>query len=554
MAYHDQIASVSVLSKQITECNQQVIKTLEAYHTAKEQTALRKQAWAEVYQINRVFSFIEMPAATILTRDICEAIKHMSDPFNEKDTALLEAIIYNLTILERYIELIIKKPFDLPQLLFSAINDLRKLAGFSLYPESYLFKANHLKVRTNETAETKLDRYEVAKVSRRLRQMFQMGLIEVIRKTNMSGGLNMMARALNRLDEQCGSPSAPNLWWIAQGVIEGIQNGGLLISSNRIKLFAQLDLQMRELGHTDRELNYEQRVKAEKLSFHLLYLVSLSDAKDELSLNLRKHFDLAVTGLTERNLTQEFLLMKGLNDSDYESLFESINDSIVLAQTNLITEDFKAGSNELNNLLKELKQLHSLFSVLDFADIQAELAEAVKQVNATIKDKNNLKDETRAYCSQCLANIETHIIANRTQSAAQSTSLKRESLTEEQLSSCKTARQHIKLALQQIEKYIQNNHDPELLESMPTNIERALKEMNSVITDEFKKMLTELISLCQKHIVKKSVAYTSIELLSDLLCSVEFYLETVENQYLPSPKLFSFAEETFEKLKNQFRF
>jgi hypothetical protein len=147
MAYQDQISSVSLISEHIRESIDHAIQILEEYHNHTAANDARKRAWRSIYQLNRVFTFIELPSAAVLTRDICNLIKTLHEPFQEQQQPLLEAIIYSLSILSRYIDFICSKPFDLPQLLFSTINELRAVAKLAPFSESSFFKADHLKVR-----------------------------------------------------------------------------------------------------------------------------------------------------------------------------------------------------------------------------------------------------------------------------------------------------------------------------------------------------------------------------------------------------------------------
>ncbi len=549
MPYQDQISSVSLIADHLRETINEAIKSLETFHNETSPSPARKNAWTSVYQLNRVFTFIELPAASTLTRDICNIIKGLSEPFHEEDETRLESVIYSLTILERYIDFICNKPFDLPQLLFTTINDLRKTAHMPQFSESSLFVANHKKVREDVDKSHRLDDYESVKTSRRLRQMFQMGLIEIIRKTNTPGGLSMMLRAVKRLDKQCGSPNAPNLWWVGAGALEGFISGGLILSPDRIKLFATLDLQIRELGQVNRNINYKTREKAEQLTFELLYLVSLSDSDDPITQQLKTHFELPNIGLTERNLTQEFMLLKGLKEDDYQSLFTTILDDILKIQTDLIAEEYEAESNEISQLFHQLKQLHSLFSVLEYQNLEISLKEAVERVELTINKASGLADNDRQFISEVLAKIESLLNDKSAARPGTKTNLNRVTLSKQQVEACKNGRKQIQQVINQIENYSQQDHDPELLHSMPASLERAADEMVLLDSKEMVDLVSELIQLSDSYFLKQPATLQALELLADILCSIEFYLETLENHHSPSSKIYAFADENLARLK-----
>ncbi len=550
MTYQDQISSVELISEHIKEAIQQATDALEAYHNSSQPSPAQNSALNSLHQLNRIFSFIELKGAEQLTKDIFKIVKQFPDTYSEHQAEQLEAVIYGLTLLIRYIDFICTKPFDLPQLLFAPINDVRNAANLPPFIESSLFKANHQKIRDTSAKSEFLDDYEIVKASRRLRQMFQMGLIEIIRKTNVHGGLGMMARALSKLDNQCGSPNSPNLWWIAQGVVEAFLNGGVLVNPTRIKLLARLDLQIRELGQVDHNLRYKTREEADKLTFELLYLVSLSDAKDDLTQEIKAHFELPNYGLTERNLTQEFLLLKGLSEDDYETLFATILDDILKVQTDLIAEEYAADSEEQSQLYQQLKQMHSLFTVLEYKKDEMALKEACERVQLSMNKHVALSDSDRQFASDCLSQIETRLYENRKdkpQGGAQP--LQREMLSPEKLQACKSAQKYMHHIIAQLERYSQSDHEPDLLQAVPSTLQRAAEEIQQIDANNIVQLIVELIDVFNRYFVKQPATLEALELLADILVSIEFYLETRGNQHRPSEKIYQFADENLAKLK-----
>ena len=549
MTYQDQISSLSLISDHLIENIQEATKSLESYHNQMGGREAIKVCLIKIHQINRVFSFLELAGAQQLTKEILRAFRQLPEEFSTHDIKLLESISFGMTLLTQYINYIENKPFDLPQLLLVPINDLRTAMNQPLFAESTLFEANHQKIRKNWEKDKTLDDYDRVKLSRRLRQMYQIGLIETLRQTNVNGGLVMMNRALGRLDAKCGSPNSPNLWWVAQGAIHGFIQGGLLLSPVRIKLFTRIDQQIRTLGHIDHNLNYKNREEAEKLTFELLYLVSLSDAPDDTTKALKAHFSLKSSGITERTLSHEFLLLKGLSENDYANLYSTITNDVELLQAELITNDYEAKSSELHSLLLHLKQLYSLFTILEFIDEEIALESASLRVNQCIEKELALSDRDRKFISDTLSKIEPKLKDSDNLGDTKRSTLSREKLSASQMEACIEARKFFQLVIKQLEHYADASHNPEILESVPATLSRAYSALEKVESDSFLQLIADLSLVFQNYFTKQPATIQGLEMLADILCSIEFHLETKQQNHKPSEKIYQFASENLAKLK-----
>ncbi|MEE4246549.1 MAG: hypothetical protein V2I33_14160 [Kangiellaceae bacterium] len=546
MPYQDKISSLSLISEHIDEMVTAIIEAIVRYHNGDEAIESLQEAKQKSLELNRVFSFIELNAADQMVADIADTIDSLPNSYEESLSERLEAVSYCLTMLQRYIGFIIEKPIDLPQLLLEPINELRRLNQLPDLPESMYFSADHLKVRQDFEKDEHLDRYDIAKVSRRLRQMYQVGLIEVIRKTNIHGGLGMMLRALERLDKQCGSPLSSNLWWIASGVLIGFDKGGLVISKGRIKYLSQIDLQIRELGYADNSLKFKAQEQANQLCFELLYLVNLSDDDSELTTSLKKHFGLTEQTISERTIVQEFLLLTGLNNQDYQALYQTILDDVLNLQTEVIADEFEAESDEINALNNRLNQFKGMFNMLQIEELEQQTKSVIEGLDKDISAGKALSDDNRQAISECLATIEQELSGQA--KSQESSQLKRSQLTPEQKQAYANARKEIHITNKQIEQYTQKDFDVDLLQSVPSTLTRISLELHKVEEQQVINAIDQINKLFEGYFLKRSSTMQAIEFLADILCGIEFYLETKESQHIPSKKSLEFVDEGVAKL------
>ena len=135
----------------------------------------------------------------------------------------------------------------LPALLIGGINELRRAGGKALIQESHFFSANLSRPRTPPAPESDLPRAELPALARRLRHMYQTGLLGVLRDLNPSVNLRLMGRAMVRLDRAAGDCGLSRFLWIGQAVITAMVADDMALTPARKALLSQYDRQLKKL-------------------------------------------------------------------------------------------------------------------------------------------------------------------------------------------------------------------------------------------------------------------------------------------------------------------
>ncbi|MCF3997852.1 ferrous iron transporter B, partial [Pseudomonas aeruginosa] len=121
-------------------------------------------------------------------------------------------------------------------------------AGQPALPESFFFSARLDIPRPPSTAIDHLpSEAELGEESRRMRHMYQIGLLGLIREQNLYPSLKLMGRALARLDSLHGGVARSRLCWIGAAAIESIVDGQLLPRKSRKQLFSRIDRELKQL-------------------------------------------------------------------------------------------------------------------------------------------------------------------------------------------------------------------------------------------------------------------------------------------------------------------
>ncbi|MCO7225111.1 hypothetical protein [Pleionea sp. CnH1-48] len=548
MSYRDPMASLELISEDIHSVLNQAMAQIEAFHNSNHTGSELEDAAVELHKLRNIFALLDMKGAHQLIKDILASINQLYA--EGVSDSMMEAMGYSLSMIGRYVDFMCHKPFDLPELLFPALNEFRKECDLPLFKESSFFKADHHKMRET-VKETRLERYDAAEKSRLFRQMYQIGLIEVIRRTNVPGGLNMMGRALKRLDEQCGCSNSPNLFWIAIGVIEGYVNGGLIINRERIKLFSKLDLQIRELAKVSDELNYQNRESADALTQELLYLVSLSESEDMTTQQLKSHFELNDVSISDRVIHQEYLLLKGPSYKDFEALFDTLLDDVTKIHAHLSA--YQAGSRSTESLIpikEHLEQLYKLLSVLKMSEEADAIKPLVDTAEQLLRSNDEMTEEQRLYMQTALKTIEQALKAKSRAPLKGDEAVTKSALPTEHIAHCKNAKKSLHQACQTLEDFIAYHNNVAFIKLTPELLKQAAESLSKLNDGGYSKIVLECAQVVEDFLLiyPESIHKDALQLMADILCSVEFYLESAEKGHRPNPQILDFALESMAKL------
>lgn len=537
-----------------------IIKALESrldkLHRKEGSAKELKKAITDIAELKGIFTMLNMPGALALISETDTAVRQLAHLKSSAKVAYLFSIVSEaLTILARYVEYISQRNASAPHLLLQTINRLRKLNNLSPHKESIFFvvplgiqklNLDLVNIENSDFGGSVLD-LNLRKI-RHLRQMFQIGLIEVILGSNLKGGCRMMRRSVSRMHQDFNGHSMPDLWVVAQSMLDGFINGGLLINNQRVKVLSLVDRQYRiiELA-TSNDLQSERN---KSLLCEMLYLVSLSQLNNKQTLNLKKKYQLFNNRVDDSNFQHDLDVLRGPTPKDLLSLGEEILEELIRIEGHFKTTISKP-TTDLVQLLPMVDGLSSLMLAVQFKEESLKLA----LVSAILQKASQQK----VHLSQSDVNISLEVIHKLRSSfekkdlSALSTAKKRgrSQLNNEQQAACFVASQHIKNAVKGFEQCYREKSCSEL-KTVAMELSQSKRGMEELklqsligITDN----CIELVQGCISSQFRKNTCDVSIQLLADAIGSIEFYLETLSKNRTPSTKVIEFARESIREFR-----
>jgi len=369
------------------------INSLEQYRHSSDKAQSMEKCLSHLNKLKGVFTILEMQGALRLITECIAVVSRLTQYDQTSQTRLLEALSTVLARLMRYNEYINQKPFDLPQLLLPAINFLRSRTGSPELGESIFFNCQHHLARPNKEAAI-ITTEEIAGQSRYIRQMYQIGLIEVLRKTNLSGGLRMMKKAMAKLDDQCIRAHSPNLWWVAQGMLEAFISEDLTLSQTRFKLFSRLDKQIRDIENKSNNSISDNKLEINLLTKEIIYLVWISGTETPTISAIFKHLNIEKPEFNDELLKKEAEDLRGPSDQDYQSLSKALSEEVSSIELSLNQYFTDANdSTSLDAILKKMLNLKNLLNILKVDDQIVRLNVAIDIVQKAQDAGQNLEEK-----------------------------------------------------------------------------------------------------------------------------------------------------------------
>src|SRR5690554_169036 len=353
--------SLTFLKEEIDNTLEEAGRSLEAWFA--DHTHIQElDACAEQFrQLHGIFQVLELPAAALTSTEMEMAARKMKEA-GTGAAALGEALSQALLLLGRYLEYVQLKNRPLPEVMVGGLNELRRAAGKPLIQESHFFAVDLARDRSPLPESAPAPVAELTRLGRRLRHMYQIGLLGVLRGQNSTVSLKLMARALSRIDRLCGNAPIGRLWWIGRAMLEALIGDNMVITPARKALLSQYDRQIKRLiQEGERAISTDAPLLLLKES---IYVVSLSAHSGGTVGEVKQAFELQ-SRITDEELQAEIALMAGGSGSVIRSVAESLKEelnsikqTLDMAAQGVVDTDYQDVAEGLSRIGSTLLMVH----------------------------------------------------------------------------------------------------------------------------------------------------------------------------------------------------
>jgi chemosensory pili system protein ChpA (sensor histidine kinase/response regulator) len=289
-----------------------------------------------LHQVQGTLRMVELYGAAMVTEEMeTLAISLLEDHVANREDAYA-ALMRGLMQLPDYLERLSGGHRDVPVVLLPLLNDLRSSRGQQALHESALFTPN-LDVMLPPQAPAALHdvsperlRNDVAT----LRLRFQQQLLSWFRGQGNDQQLGGMIQTLDAITARCHTVPGRRLWWIAAGVLEGMQQGPLKAQAGEVRqLIGKVDRSIRQLvEHGEASLRGGD---ADELARKLLYVVGQVRQGSPRMEQLRQTYSLDALLPEASEIEHARGSMAGHNRALLDSVAKALKDDLLRVKESL---------------------------------------------------------------------------------------------------------------------------------------------------------------------------------------------------------------------------
>lgn len=522
--------SLGLVRDELFATMEEAEQSLEQFITERENVSLLQQAIESLQQVRGTLKLIELTGAEMLAQEIQQQATDIPAGASEVRDIQLAALSTALFVLRRYLENLDAHREEMPEVLLPAINDLRKAGNQPPLPESFFFSVRLDQPRPLRDGTTR-ETVDLTVEGRRLRQMYQVGLLGFIREQSSASSLRLMLRALTRLDGLLGDDPRSRLCWIAAAAIEAQVDGQLLPRKSRKQLFARIDRELRQLLAAP---DYEA---PRLLLKEMLYLVALADTHGPLAEPLRETFNLTALPFTDHLLEEEYQRLTGPGQAVMRSLSSAIGEELASVKDLLdLIERGAADEESLGNLHALLGKLSKTLAMVGLTSagnaLQTQLAEVSSWVDQNPVPANALHGLADAvlYVEGMVASLdrgERREARPRAVPGADAQSFAIHQLAEARILVIDEAQACLALAKRAITAYLESEGDKMHLLNVPGTLQTARGGLWFLDQPRAAAMIGACADYIQRQMLEAPARPSEqmLETLADALASLEYYLE-----------------------------
>ncbi|MGE6792987.1 ferrous iron transporter B [Pseudomonas guineae] len=523
--------SLNLVRDELFATMEEAESSLEHFIADRHNGSLLQQAVENLHQVRGTLNLIELTGAELLAQEVLDQATDIPAGAGEERDVQLSALSNALHVLRRYLENVEAHRQEMPELLLPAINDLRQAGGQPALPESFFFsvRLDHARPRT---APAKVDGAVRESEGRRLRHMYQVGLLGFIREQNPQASLKLMGRALTRVDGLFANEPRGRLCWVGAAALEAQVDGQLLARKSRKQLFSRIDRELKQM------LINGQYEAPRGLLKELLYLVALAGTRGPQATALSEVFGLAPLPFTDHLLEEEYQRLAGPGQAVMRSLssaireeLNSLKDMLDLIERGTLQSD---SLNSLHALLGKLSKtlgMVGLSSAGNSLNAQLHVVAGWSETSPPQPQALNKLADAVLYVEGMVASLESgerrEVRANPAQPGNEAESFAQHQLNEARIVVVDEAQAGLALAKRAITAYLESGGERMHLSNVPFSLQAVRGGL--WFLDQERAAL--LVGACADYIQRQMFdapqmpSEQMLETLADALSSLEYYLE-----------------------------
>ena len=509
----------------------------------------------QLSDIRGVLTMIEQYGASMLAEEMGALCRHIATR-GPDDEAALEVLLRSVLQLPDYLEHIQAGHKDIPIAILPLLNDIRAARNEDLFSEKLLFLPDlsmHTEDIDSEAIEDKQNQISRA-VAKKVRPTYQFALLGLIRDRDVVSNLERLTRISEALEERAATEQMARFWWIVGALIESIARDDLSLGVSTKMLLGKVDQELRRMMlHGERELLLQQPIDLIK---NLLYYVAQPECNGPKSQAIKTAYRLEQFLPSDQGDGSSASIV-GPNQELLKTVSDAIKVDLELVKSNL--ENYVTGDLAATDQLMSVPgELHVISDTLAMLGLGAQRQMIESQINMIVGITSGIEQPDQSRLLEMAAELiqvdhalelmqKGQLVQSEDKAASDSASQTFEmgNMLTAVVSAVLDDIQKIKEAILDFVKDSTRVENLQLSQSLLREAQGALALLNQ---EAAVKLVDGLVRYLESRDVVDFMESQRLDQLSQVVVSVEYFVEALGEQRQDAESILGFAESQLAQL------
>lgn len=554
--------SLKLVSDELVITIEQAAGKLEQFVSNQGDKEALANCIASIEQITGTLKLIQLPGGEALAAEILDATRSIQESAEPTDS-LLNVITNAFFILPRYLEYVLQTRRTLPVLLLPYINNIREELQQPLIADSAFFSLNTSAIKAPQASDCDQEWSAASpELIKRLRHMYQVGLLNLLQGKQQGNALSIMQRALERIGRLCAGHEFGLLTWVASTALAGMQQDKMDVSKNRKLLLSMIDRSLKQLQTRGEEALGQ--APSEVLQVGLVYIIALVKEPDERARQVLSAYGASSLDYSDELLRKESESLRGPSANTVSSMAAVLKDELrstkeILENASQMGEDGIADYDELIQTLNKVADILSVVGLVSASNtLKEELVkiESWKASNVPTDPKELIEvADALLYVESTISGLEKLNLSdeelNMANSLARREVIASTQLAEAELLVIQEAESGLALVKRALNSYSESNYDNAHIQNVASTLNTVRGGLIVLNLGRAAAVVAGCVQFVEQKLLEGNHAVAMQQLLetfADAIIGLEYYLDSLKTDIDSDDSVLTIAENSLEAL------
>lgn len=555
------LSSLNLVHDELVSAIEQAAAKLEEFVGNMENGELLQTFTEYLQQISGTLSLVQLHGADMLAKEMLALANDITVGDDDVERRL-SAMTGAFFVVPRYVEYTIQTRRGMPILLVPVINELREARKEKPIQESYFFDVDLTRARNLSGQGSAVLSEDLSAVVRRLRHMYQVGLLSVLQGKLIKPSLGMMQRAMERLASVSGNRPLASLWQVSAVALGAMAEQQMEINKERKFLLGALDREIKKVQNDGQAALDKEPAKL--LLKDCVYLIACSGSKEESVNNIAHVFAYSPLTYVDKELVREREVLRGPSSTTVNSVAAVLKDELNNIKDILerASQSGVEGISDHDELIGTLEKVAEILSVVGLISPSNALKDEIGKVKSwrdspDSVDAKAMIDVADAvlYVESTISGLEMSNLSDEKLSKANSIARKdviaSSQLAEAEMVVLKEAESGLSLIKRALNSFAESNYDRGHVKNVAATLNSVRGGMAVLSLTRASKVVAACVQFVEDtllHNDQPAALQHLLETFADAVIGLEYYLDAVKTDKNAGDDVLEIAEESLEAL------